>query len=94
MSKQRETQKELNRITKQLNRLCNLIKEKRSDIAEIFDAILWDKPWKNNWVEHRFAYAQLPDGTLLEYDTLTTEISFLAKGESTWKTALNHDYRG
>lgn len=77
---------------KQLERLALLLREKRSDISDILDYIVEGSEWQDSLVEHRFITGKLPDGTELEYDTLTTEISYLDKKSDTWVPVLDPGY--
>lgn len=81
-----------NKIKDELKRLKNGLVENRSDIAEILDSIISGEKWDNSQIESRFINADLPDGTKVEYDTLTTEISYLSPGKDNWEKAIHHEY--
>jgi hypothetical protein len=82
----------INSKEEQYKRLLELISEKRSDIADVLEAIEAGRPWDDDWIEHRFITATLQDKTEVQYDTLTTEISYLPANEEEWKKAEAHKY--
>jgi hypothetical protein len=79
---------------KELWRLHDALVEKRSDIAEILEAIINGERWRVKQVERRLVYCDVPVGAdRVEYDTLTTELSFRVPSEDSWITGQNHKYR-
>lgn len=90
-----------------LEELSDVFCERRTDVSELADAFLTKgKALDRTAVEKRFIRANLdkitvPDGyveTEVEYDTLTTEISFAQNlvrnsQDKCWKQAHNHEYR-
>lgn len=81
-----------NIMREQIKVLADLIAEKRSDIHEILYDILEGREWTADQIESRYVKAELPDGTLLFYDTLKTEIEYFNnKTMRKWET-LDCDY--
>lgn len=73
--------------------LAGLLAERRSDISEICDNYLkYEKYPTIKDIERRYINAEIEElGTYVQYDTLTTEISYNTL-ENVWKTCKNHEY--
>lgn len=83
---------------RQYDRLRHLLVEKRSDIADVLEAIQDGRDWKDDWIEHRHINAEIPrshgEPIHVSYDTLTTEISFYNEATDQYEIAQNHKYEG
>ena len=72
--------------------LAEQMEERRSDVADVCNEFLdTGKIPEGFQFEHRFVKAKLPNGTAVEYDTLTTEIAYSLDGENFWQCE-EHEY--
>lgn len=76
---------------KQIKRLADGLAEKRSDISEILDDILEGHEINLDHLECRLIIGTLPDGTRVEYDTLTTLMTY-EKSDGEWETLDEIEY--
>lgn len=83
-------------MKKQIEKLAKALAEKRSDIWDILNKIAQGEKWSVRDIEHRFIRAEIPQASghsiTLEYDTLTTTISYFNVRTGEWETAINHRY--
>lgn len=84
-----------------LQLLSAALLEKRSDLADLIDMFLEDQDSVTEadfaGLEARFVYAEIPPekraGVLkLEYDTLTTELSYQTE-DGSWHSCCKHVYQ-
>ena len=76
-----------------LEALATALIEKRSDVSDqLFDIIREGEPFHPDAIEQRYIRARLPGGIHVEYDTLTTLISYLLPGSNEWILAGNEEY--
>ena len=68
------------------------IEEKRSDIADLIDCHIHGIPFKWDNIEHRYIQAKIPKTDIrVEYDTLTTELSYHRPLQQ-WEPCEQHKY--
>jgi len=75
--------------------MADMFAENRTDVEEMCVDFLAGNFDKNLYFksESRFISASIPETNIdVEYDTLTTEISFSHNGTN-WKQCINHEYR-
>lgn len=73
--------------------LATAFAEKRTDVTEICEQYLKDGrvPDPKN-IERRYIWARIPGTDIeIEYDTLTTEVSYHKSGEQ-WEQCIEHEY--
>lgn len=80
-----------NNLVKEVERLADILAEKRSDISHELYSLLQGNKLDESHIEHRMSVFKLPidlmhcDGTnvTVQYDTLTTELQYVQVGEET-----------
>lgn len=76
-----------------IKKLAALYAERRSDVTAICDEFLKTGKFEKSFAEHRFVTGTIPGTeTKVEYDTLTTELSFRRPADKYFTTLSNITY--
>lgn len=76
-----------------IEKLSALYAERRSDVSAICDEFLKTGKFEKTFAEHRFVTGTIPDLDIkVEYDTLTTELSFRRKADKYFTTMSGITY--
>lgn len=76
-----------------IEKLSEHFAERRSDVSAICDEFLKTGKFEESFTEHRFVTGTIPDLDIkVEYDTLTTELSFRRKADKYFTTMSGITY--
>lgn len=76
-----------------IKKLSEHFAERRSDVSAICDEFLKTGKFEKSFTEHRFVTGTIPGtDTMVEYDTLTTVLSFRRPADKYFTTLSNITY--